>query len=317
MKPREYCCCAVPVANAGIYAVLTEQLVLGILLGILSVATPSIVGAATPSFAPWIFGVVSFIAGAVQLLGFIGVAREKHRLFRSYMNLHCLLAVAVFAIGLTWTIISASRHSAAKSKCISEFFNTTQADLGTESEILCQIFPWVDVGIMGAFLLLLGALHAYFYAVISGYSVTQRDDHAKYSALSDSVNPNNAEGIPLNSRGSGDNIPYRDGHLRTDSMASMSDVMNQPMAQPRDGFSNNYGTSGYAQSGYPVRQGSYSDYVPQPNNAYTADPGPTPRYNQNIYSGPTTGLEKPMEAQYHPAEGSFGRKTPRAGDPYY
>lgn len=41
MKPRDYCCCAIPTANAGIYAVLTEQLVLGILLGALSMATPS------------------------------------------------------------------------------------------------------------------------------------------------------------------------------------------------------------------------------------------------------------------------------------
>lgn len=41
MKPREYCCCAIPIANAGIYAVLVEQLVLGIVAGTLSIATPS------------------------------------------------------------------------------------------------------------------------------------------------------------------------------------------------------------------------------------------------------------------------------------
>jgi len=41
MKPRDYCCCAIPAINAGIYAVLTEQLVLGIVAGTLSIATPS------------------------------------------------------------------------------------------------------------------------------------------------------------------------------------------------------------------------------------------------------------------------------------
>lgn len=41
MKPREYCCCAVPLINAGIYAILTEQFVIAIVVGTLSVATPS------------------------------------------------------------------------------------------------------------------------------------------------------------------------------------------------------------------------------------------------------------------------------------
>src|ERR1700722_2869598 len=41
MKPREYCCCAIPVINVGIYLTLTEQFVLGIVAGTLSIATPS------------------------------------------------------------------------------------------------------------------------------------------------------------------------------------------------------------------------------------------------------------------------------------
>lgn len=41
MKPREYCCCAIPIVNAGIYAALIEQFVLGIVAGTLSIATQS------------------------------------------------------------------------------------------------------------------------------------------------------------------------------------------------------------------------------------------------------------------------------------
>ena len=41
MKAREYCCCAIPLVNAGIYITLTEHLVVSLLVGILSVATPS------------------------------------------------------------------------------------------------------------------------------------------------------------------------------------------------------------------------------------------------------------------------------------
>lgn len=41
MKPRDYCCCAIPIVNAGIYTALVEQFVLGLLAGTLSIATPS------------------------------------------------------------------------------------------------------------------------------------------------------------------------------------------------------------------------------------------------------------------------------------
>ena len=92
MKPREYCCCAIPVINSGIYLTLTEQFVLGILAGTLSVATPGsncapilpgsllrplfpVVGAATPSFARWIFAAICYVGAMIQVLGFIGVAK--------------------------------------------------------------------------------------------------------------------------------------------------------------------------------------------------------------------------------------------------
>jgi hypothetical protein len=92
MKPREYCCCAIPVINFGIYLTLTEQFVLGILAGTLSVATPGsncapilpssllrplcpVVGAATPSFARWIFAAICYVGAMIQVLGFVGVAK--------------------------------------------------------------------------------------------------------------------------------------------------------------------------------------------------------------------------------------------------
>jgi hypothetical protein len=44
VKYREYCCCAIPLVNVGIYAVLTEQLALELIVGTLSVATRSSMG---------------------------------------------------------------------------------------------------------------------------------------------------------------------------------------------------------------------------------------------------------------------------------
>lgn len=92
MKPREYCCCAIPLVNAGVFSVLVEQLVASVIAGTLAIATPSsmsfihvpehpftayptVVGAATPSFAKWIFAIVCYVAAAIQVFGFMGVAQ--------------------------------------------------------------------------------------------------------------------------------------------------------------------------------------------------------------------------------------------------
>jgi len=313
MKAREYCCCAIPLINAGIYFTLTEQFVLGILVGILSMSTPSIVGAVTPSFAPWVFGIICFVAGAVQILGFIGVAREKSILFRRYVSLHSLIIVAAFSVALVWIILSVSHHSTAKSNCLSNFFAHADSEQESEGETLCEIFPWVDVGVMGGLWVILAALHIYLYVVISGYSSAQQRDHAQYGVLKESTTFQN-ENIAMNNRNDTYDNPFQQhnvggseyAHLRKESAMSMSDVLAEPMQQPSDSYS-------------VERQGSYpppSQRKPSlPANAYTQDETPTPRVGQSYYSDRTMvaggDLEKPVLSQAHPAEGSFGRKTPR------
>lgn len=41
MKPRDYCCCAIPLVNAGIYLTILVQFVVAFVAGILALATPS------------------------------------------------------------------------------------------------------------------------------------------------------------------------------------------------------------------------------------------------------------------------------------
>ena len=80
-------------------------------------------------------------------------------MFRRYLTLHSLVTIAAFAIAIAWTIISATRHSTAKTNCISNFFDTSDSDLNSESQVLCDIFPWVDVGIMGALIVIFALVH--------------------------------------------------------------------------------------------------------------------------------------------------------------
>ncbi|KAI0307796.1 hypothetical protein B0F90DRAFT_1677318 [Multifurca ochricompacta] len=244
MKPRDYCCCAIPVVNFGIYSTLTEQFVLGILAGTLSIATPEIVGAATPSFARWIFAIICYVGAMVQVLGFIGVAQEKPVLFKRYTALHSLVTVAAFSIAAVWIAISASRHSTAKSNCEQKFF-TAATDLTSEGETMCEIFPWVDIGLMGGLWVLLAISQFYFFAIVSGYGVGQRGDHEKYNSIYSMTGLNSD--IPLANRSDPwdsriDSAPWngRYGHTRQESTASDTAMLNnsykhpsgEPFAQP-------------------------------------------------------------------------------------
>ncbi|TFK41079.1 hypothetical protein BDQ12DRAFT_678850 [Crucibulum laeve] len=318
MKPREYCCCAIPMINAGIYTALVEQFVLGLLTGILALATPSIVGAATPSFAPWILAIICFVASAIQVLGFIGVSREKPILYRRYVTLHGLVTVAAFAVAGAWVIISATKHSTAKSKCTENFFSGELSG-SSEGDTLCTIFPWVDVGIMGGLWLILVILQVYLYVVVSSYGTSQRRDHDKYDQLYDPTRPLNSDSIQMNnrtdpwdSRPSTESLHSPEGrndrdykHLRQTSAASASDVMSQPYQEPKDSLSNaDYGYQ--TQTAYPpYSDGQTTNKPAYPSYAYTQEPGPTPQYNDNYYSGPSSNVDRPAHAQSHPGESGF------------
>jgi len=299
MKSRDYCCCAIPTVNAGIYSVLTEQLVLGIVAGTLSIATPSIVGAATPSFAKWIFTIACYVAAAVQVFGFLGVARESTIIYRRYVTLHIMTIVAAFAVAATWTIVSATRHSTAKTKCVNDFFTGSNSGTPTasEAETMCDIFPWVDIGLMGGLLVFFAVVHIYFYVVISGYGSGQRRDHGDFDSSLDAKPLTND--IPLinrsntwNSRPSNDHLLNEGAgqyeHKRNTSGPSVSTVLGDKIQQEGSGY------RPYARQ-YSMRQ---------PANAYTQDPGPTPQYNDNYYqSGAGVGaVNRPLPSQAHPGE---------------
>ncbi|KAH0590634.1 hypothetical protein J132_09888 [Termitomyces sp. J132] len=235
MKPREYCCCAIPIVNAGIYTTLVTQFVIALVVAIVSVATPSIVGAATPSFSASVLGAVCFVAAAIQSLGFIGVAREKPILFRRYVTLHVLISLVAFAIAAAWAIISAARHSTSKNNCLTDFF--TEDMKSTLGQKLCDIIPWVDVGIMGGLWVILAIFQLYLFIVLSSYSAGQSRDHEKYDQLSNDTIPMNARNDPWDSTTEAPRSPQRYTHVRNESTLSTADVLAQPQLQPNNSLS--------------------------------------------------------------------------------
>jgi hypothetical protein len=291
-KPREYCCCAIPLVNVGIYFALFFQTVIGAAVGLVSITTPSIVGARTPGIASWILAIICFVGAAIQLLGIMGVKQEKPDLYRRYVSLHGFINVAALSVAMAWIIMSAIGHDAAAAACDAEFFASGTSSTSQEGQILCDAFPWADVGIMGALWIIFAIAQLYFYLTVSVYGTMQRKDHKRFDSMYDPAEPLTS-GIAAKENESWDQRGSVDRQETVDS------VMNIPT-----GSRSEYpGADAYP----PQRQPSRGNTIPnQPNQAYTQQEAPTPRYNDPYYAGyPTadsTGLNRPPASQAHPGE---------------
>jgi hypothetical protein len=179
-------------------------------------------------------------------------------LYRRYVSLHSLLTLSTFAVAAAWIILSATRHSTAKTNCLNDFFRAGDAVQTSQGDVLCDIFPWVDVGVMGGLWAVLGILHVrystscvsrisyffskiYLYIILSSYGNSQRRDHEKYDQLSNDSIPMNTRNDPWDSRHSTDSLhsptnrtEHGYGHVRQESGGSVSDMIAQPQVQPRD-----------------------------------------------------------------------------------
>lgn len=76
-------------------------------------------------------------------------------MYRRYATLHLLTMLATFSVAAVWIALSAARHNQAEARCLSVFFTETGLGLGNT---LCNIFPWVDIGLMGGIWVLLAAV---------------------------------------------------------------------------------------------------------------------------------------------------------------
>lgn len=329
---KEYCCCAIPLFNTGIYLALITNFVLGITAGTLALATPSIVGAAVPSFTTWIIAILAYVTGSLQVLGLIAVYKEKSILYRRFTTLHCMLMLAVFAAAAVFIGWSGGKHSQATTDCQNDFFASSSSSSSLvnttkEGQILCNIFSWVTFGVMAGLWFVLGIFEIYIYLVISGYGSSQRDDHHNYFSV---YSVNDGAGVndmlmgdrskdradPWNTRMSMDSVDMEPvggpGHYRTDSQNTVTEkpYRDTPLNfnTPPQRNSPPQRTNTYASTHHRQNSSFDRNYVSPPVNAYTQDPGPTPGYN--IYNNNSSYNPYP-QSQPHPAEGSFGRKTPR------
>lgn len=97
---------------------------------------------------------LGYVFAGIQLVGFLGIFKEKPALFRKYVTINSIILYLGLSAALAFIGISAGRHQPAVDECESSFFNsgnqTTTAQADTEGEQICNIFTWVVLGIMGA-----------------------------------------------------------------------------------------------------------------------------------------------------------------------
>jgi hypothetical protein len=300
MKAREYCCCAIPLVKAGIYSTLIEQFSLGIIIGTLSIGTPSIVGAATPSYAALLLAIACYVGAAIQVLGFIGIFKEKHTLFRRYAQLNSLITLVAFAIAAAWVIVSASRHSTAVTNCEKKYYPTVaNGSNTTEGQTVCDIITWIDVGLMAGAWVFFALVQAYLLFVVSSYGTAQRRDYEKYDALNDTTKPL-TDNIPMSDRGDPwdyrASAEYEDGrgHIRNASTVS---TMNAPLQKETYADGQSYLTPTYPpqpQSQFERQQSTRT--APLSTRAQSPQPAP---YANNYYGADSPAGQLPP-TQAHP-----------------
>ena len=155
------------------------------------------------SFSTFILCGLGYAFAVTQLLGFLGIFKEKPALFRRYVAINWILLYVGLSVAATFLGISAARHSQAVTTCESTFFSddSTSTTEDTKGQEICNIFCWVNLGVMGALwvlifivqvrhpfshfwlLLLIPISQTYFVLVLRNYGVSQRADHTKYHSI--------------------------------------------------------------------------------------------------------------------------------------
>ncbi|KAG9086091.1 hypothetical protein FRC06_003281 [Ceratobasidium sp. 370] len=250
----------------------------------------------------------------------LGVARktelEKAGLFRKYVMINSVAVIAAFCVAAAFIAISGTRHSAASDRCQKSFFagNNTpgSSDDSGEGEQICEVFTWVILGLMGGLWVSLLSFQSYLLLVTRFYSQSQRADHKKYYTIYSTLD------IPLSDRQHADDAwnvrPSTDSWHAGAAMGA-----NDAQYHRRQNSAATYADDEKYDSepSYGVRRYESDRTLAEPHRAVTEEPGPTPVAGGFVGHAQGGGyydaqdLQRPEQPRYHPAEGSFGRKTPR------
>ncbi|KIS71789.1 uncharacterized protein UMAG_00221 [Mycosarcoma maydis] len=240
----EFCCCYLPIINAGAYLLVLETAFVALAVGICALVPPTIVAGegVIPSWSKVLVATLGFITLAWQIIGLISVARQMPTLYRTYLRINFVLTFAIIIATVAFLIVAAAQHNKAVSACVSKYgvipaSSQSSSSLSLQSQSMdvfsqsgqdiCNIFVWAQTGVMAGLIVLLGLTQCYMLFAQRAYGGEQR------KAFRDSKA--NYQDIPMNPRDSAvwepnPNDPYAgdqrgsyrgyDGHSRDDPYGS-------------------------------------------------------------------------------------------------
>ncbi|TIC25755.1 hypothetical protein E3Q12_00914 [Wallemia mellicola] len=299
----DLCCCAIPMVNFGIYAQLFEFIAVGLAAGIVALASQRVLGAeSVPEWPSYILGVLCLLVVIIQPIGFVGVAKEKFRLFRRFHFLNTLLTLCAFMCALAIIIACAAKHSDATTKCQSDYYPPdpdATFTLSQYSGTICNILGWVDIGVMGLLWVLLILVQGYFLWIQRKFSSGQRSGKPRYHYqkvhLSDDeidhqkVKVDSYESVYHSNNG--------DDYMMSTHRDNAWDARNSYDAYAHDSSSNSY-TQGYDNSSsYQQQPYAYNNqtHYQQP---YEQDDVYNYNYSPQYKDSPYTKAHLPYGARY-------------------
>lgn len=206
-RPRpQFCCFIFPLVKFGAYLLVLESAFMALCVGVLALAPPPIVGAmaSVPSWGKDLVAAVAFVTAVWQILGLASVFSDQKTLYRLYIRVNFIATLIILAITIAFTITAAARHSASVDECMKEFEGSlAQNGLGVQAvenslnsgrHKVCDILTWVDVGLMGGLIVLLGLTQLFMCYMQRRYGQRQR------AAIANTKQPFGSEGIPMSNR---------------------------------------------------------------------------------------------------------------------
>ncbi|PKI83358.1 hypothetical protein MVES_002550 [Malassezia vespertilionis] len=181
-----FCCCAFPLVKFGAYLLVAESAFVGLCIGLLALVPPRIVGCmgSVPEWSKDLVAAVAFVAVAWQILGLVSVILDRPSLYRLYIRINFFATVIMLIITIAFLITAAARHNESVDACLREFERPLGSDVGGIVQVrdqlqngrhqVCNVLSWVDVGLMGAMIVIIGLMQLYMNFMQRQYGVRQR-----------------------------------------------------------------------------------------------------------------------------------------------
>ncbi|KAN0066220.1 hypothetical protein ACQY0O_000314 [Thecaphora frezii] len=214
-RGMEFCCCAVPLVNAGAYLLVLEFAFVSLVTASLALGPPQIVATmgAIPTWSKSLIAALGFITFFWQPLGLFTIIKQKAGLYRLYIRVNFILTVLVIISTLAFFAISASNHEKVLTTCTAVYGITPSSNSGAtvsqtsnvlsgSGRAICNIFIWVQVGVMGGLITLMGFTQLYMCVAQRAYGQRQREAQGSFEKYQYTAADGGIDSIPLSARDS-------------------------------------------------------------------------------------------------------------------